>query len=286
MSNLNLNCFANAGKGRFDWHKRYHHDALNGMSAMTLEQRGAYCALIDLQYARRGPLIDDDAWLARQLNCSVRCWRRVRDELVAMGRIVRDLEAGTLYDERCMRELAGAEQLRETLSHHGREGAKKRAEKSPKKPPGEARSAVDVAEPETPTLVTSNVDQRPINGRSNALDIDLPEEKPNPISDEGEAYPEKKCKLLRIRERNTLPLELNPQAPASGAPPATLTGGGAPTAPSRGDRTGAAPRLRAKPGQAPPPLSEVERASALAAMREKLAAAYPDEFANLNAAAA
>lgn len=64
--------------GRYPFYRRYHSDALRGMSKLTLEQRGAYDLVLDMTYENGGPIDDDDAHLARQANCSPRKWRAVK----------------------------------------------------------------------------------------------------------------------------------------------------------------------------------------------------------------
>lgn len=74
-------------KRTFDWFKMYYRDYLGGTRRMTLEQRGAYSDLLMLIYDNNGPLPDDDRWISCQLMVDIRLWKRLRRELVALGKI-------------------------------------------------------------------------------------------------------------------------------------------------------------------------------------------------------
>lgn len=67
------------------WYRRYHQKALKVMIRFTLEQRGAYNTAIDLIVSYNGPIPDDERWLSGVMNCSIRKWRILRSELLAMG---------------------------------------------------------------------------------------------------------------------------------------------------------------------------------------------------------
>lgn len=92
----------------YSWHRCYHDKALAGVSDLRSEQRGVYITLYWLCYSKHGPLPADDEWLARMCNEPLRKFRRIKAELVARGRIIEDLEAGLIYDERTLRELTDA----------------------------------------------------------------------------------------------------------------------------------------------------------------------------------
>lgn len=93
----------------YHWYRRYPTRALAGMRGLNPEQKGVYGVIIDLCYEARGPLADDDMTMARACDCDVRRYRRIKAELLAKGRIVTDAEAGTLYDDKAIRELVQAE---------------------------------------------------------------------------------------------------------------------------------------------------------------------------------
>lgn len=64
------------------FHKRWHGDAINGYSRLTLEERGAYTTILDQMYDHGGPVRDEDRLCCAWLNCDVRVWKRLRAALV------------------------------------------------------------------------------------------------------------------------------------------------------------------------------------------------------------
>jgi uncharacterized protein YdaU (DUF1376 family) len=71
----------------YKWYKRNADDALNGMMALTLEERGAYNTILDLMYQRRGVVPDDARWIAGWLGCSLRKWSSLRAALIVKGKL-------------------------------------------------------------------------------------------------------------------------------------------------------------------------------------------------------
>ena len=69
------------------WYKRDPHAAIEGMLGLTMEERGAYNTLLDMLYARDGNVPNDDRLLAVAQQCDPRTWRRVRDSLIAKGKV-------------------------------------------------------------------------------------------------------------------------------------------------------------------------------------------------------
>ena len=68
----------------------YKHDPnafLGGTSQLSLEERGAYITLIDMLYACDDVLVDNDAAIARTMNCQTRRWQRIKARLLALGKI-------------------------------------------------------------------------------------------------------------------------------------------------------------------------------------------------------
>ncbi len=102
------------------WYKRKPAIARAGMMGLSLEAKAVYGILIDLCYERRGPLEDNDAVLAHQCETDVRRYRRLKAELLAKDRIKIDEEAGTLFDERVIRELVRAELYSESQAKRAR----------------------------------------------------------------------------------------------------------------------------------------------------------------------
>lgn len=90
------------------FYKRDPDAALSGMRELTLEQRGAYNTILDLIYARVGEVPDDERWMAGCLGCDIRVWRRLRRELIDLGKIF--VKDGIIRNHRAdleLRELFG-----------------------------------------------------------------------------------------------------------------------------------------------------------------------------------
>lgn len=77
-------------------------DYITGTMGMQLEQEGAYMRFLVRLYQRGKPLPDDDRYMATCMNLSVRVWRRVRDGLIAVGKII--AKCGCLTNSRFERE--------------------------------------------------------------------------------------------------------------------------------------------------------------------------------------
>jgi hypothetical protein len=70
--------------------KFYRHDPdawLAGTAELNFEQCGAYIRLINLLYSRDGIVPDDDAAIARMLHCYPQLWRRLKNELIGLGKV-------------------------------------------------------------------------------------------------------------------------------------------------------------------------------------------------------
>jgi uncharacterized protein YdaU (DUF1376 family) len=113
------------GKSRDLWYKREPVRALAGMARLSLEERGAYCTLIELTMRDSKPPEDDDVNLAHEMRCHIRVWRRVRASLIAKGRIS-NLD-GRLVDERAIETLEAREAERIAFVENGRVGGMKSA---------------------------------------------------------------------------------------------------------------------------------------------------------------
>lgn len=109
------------------WHKRYHEKAINGYMGLSLELRGAYTTILDLLYDRGEPLVDNERLIAGYLNCSLRKYRSLRDELLEMGKLVRN-ENGTITNKRFEKERENVTKTSRTRSKAGIKGGKKSGE--------------------------------------------------------------------------------------------------------------------------------------------------------------
>lgn len=111
---------------RFDWHARYHQDALDGMLMLTLEERGAYNTLLDLIYSRGGPVPDDERFLAGWMGCSVKKWRIIRATLLVKGKLepAEHLGQPALINARAAAELELSAARSRLAAHSGATGGR------------------------------------------------------------------------------------------------------------------------------------------------------------------
>lgn len=113
------------------YHKRYHSDALAGFMPLSLEERGAYQTLLDMIYDRGGPIVDNERLLAGYMNCSIRKWRQIRDELIAKRKIRVNRE-GLITNSRAEKEIENTAKTSRKLSESGAKGGRTRAENEKK----------------------------------------------------------------------------------------------------------------------------------------------------------
>lgn len=92
------------------WYKRDPDAALAGMVGLTPEERGIYNTVIDMLYSRNGELPTDDNFFCRACECRPQMWRRVRDSLIAKGKM-RYRPDGKLTANRVEKELESARKL-------------------------------------------------------------------------------------------------------------------------------------------------------------------------------
>ncbi len=101
--------------GRIRWYKRDPDAALAGMSALTLEERGAYNTVLDLIYSLEGNLLDDDRFIAGWLRCDIRVWKRIRQRLIDLEKLylhggrLRNPKADAVIDEALGRVLSASD---------------------------------------------------------------------------------------------------------------------------------------------------------------------------------
>lgn len=71
--------------------------ALQGMSSMSLEERGVYNTVIDLLYLTWRPLEDDRGYIAGHCRCAVQKLNPILNRLIAAGKLVTFVEGGRSY---------------------------------------------------------------------------------------------------------------------------------------------------------------------------------------------
>lgn len=75
-----------------------------GTEALTYEQKGFYVDLLFRMWERKGPLPDDQQWLAAHLGCDPRIIRRLRADLIRLEKL--ESRDGFLSNRRMMKEIA------------------------------------------------------------------------------------------------------------------------------------------------------------------------------------
>jgi uncharacterized protein YdaU (DUF1376 family) len=103
------------------WFKFFTRDFRDGVRRMTSEQIGVYVMVLSLMYERpSGKLPDQDRDICNEANLSLRVWRRVRGELLSLGKLA--VEDGFLVNSRVSQEVSFAEVLRKKRQSFGQTG--------------------------------------------------------------------------------------------------------------------------------------------------------------------
>lgn len=87
----------------FPWVKVFPSDLLNGIVDLDAEQRGVYLTIMAMIWDRGAPLPDDAQWLARRCGTSTRGFRRVRDSLIAEGKL--EMRNGFIANRRALESV-------------------------------------------------------------------------------------------------------------------------------------------------------------------------------------
>ena len=145
------------------WYKRYPADFIHATMMLTLEQKGAYGIALDLMYENGGPIADDPKWLARVCGCSMQQWRKIRRQLIDIGKLSVTAE-GLLSNGRMMREMLKQRDEGDVLSAAGKRGGTRTQAKK------RAKNAAN--HPESMTSVAS--DRHPFAPENDAVDKNRP----------------------------------------------------------------------------------------------------------------
>ena len=79
-------------------------DFLEGVRGLTPPQIGIYSVILPLMYANMGMLRDDDRYIAGHCHCDVRTYRKIKAELIEIGKIY--VREGYVYNNRAIKEIA------------------------------------------------------------------------------------------------------------------------------------------------------------------------------------
>jgi len=106
------------------WFKCYPRDFNDGMAGLTLEERGAYVTILNLIYARGGPIPEDVWWLTSQLGCTKRTWVKVRAALIVKRKIyaVNINGIDSLMNERAAEEILKYSEISQKFAEAGKRG--------------------------------------------------------------------------------------------------------------------------------------------------------------------
>lgn len=85
------------------YYKAYPRDFIEGTIGMRFELKAAYRMTLDLIYMQGGKLPDDARYVSGLLGCSVRAWKKYREELLSLGKI--QAENGVISNFRADKEL-------------------------------------------------------------------------------------------------------------------------------------------------------------------------------------
>lgn len=108
------------------WYPRCGADFIHGTMGMTLEEKGAYSLCYDLIMDRRGPIPDDERWLAGVCGVSIRKWKSLRARLIELGKLV--ATKGQLMNPRAAKDIEKMMSRAKNLAENGAKGGRKRAE--------------------------------------------------------------------------------------------------------------------------------------------------------------
>lgn len=131
------------------YYPMYPRDFFEGTQEMSLELKGAYIMVLNLMYTRGGPVSDEPGFISRYVGCSVRKWKQVRDELVAMGKL--HVQNGMISNSRADEVL---EKQRSYQDKQAENGAQPKTFKAIKKPP------LTESKPEPNTDIEEDEDRR------------------------------------------------------------------------------------------------------------------------------
>ena len=84
---------------------------------LTMEEYGQYTVLLDLIFSNSGAVPDDPEFVGRPLRTNARGWRRIRDKLIALGKIY--AADGSIRSVRADREIKDSKQKSDAAAMAG-----------------------------------------------------------------------------------------------------------------------------------------------------------------------
>lgn len=109
------------------WFKCYPRDFNDGMMGLTLEERGAYVTILNVIYARGGPIDDDPSYFRALLCCSPKAWQKIRAALIVKRKLFEVSVDGipSLMNRRAAEEIEENREMRRKFSERGAKGGRK-----------------------------------------------------------------------------------------------------------------------------------------------------------------
>ena len=100
------------------YYKRYPRDFIEGTIGMSFELKTTYSFILDLIYIQGGKLPDDSRYISGLLNCSVRKWNLLREQLIELGKI--EIIGEFLTNYRALSEVESLRKYSEQQAEKGR----------------------------------------------------------------------------------------------------------------------------------------------------------------------
>ena len=109
------------------WFKCYPRDFNDGMMGLTLEERGAYVTILNVIYARGGPIDDDPSYFRALLCCAPKSWLKIRASLIVKRKLFEVSVNGipSLMNARAAVEIEENQEMRRKFSERGAKGGQK-----------------------------------------------------------------------------------------------------------------------------------------------------------------
>ena len=100
------------------YYKRYPRDFIEGTIGMSFELKTTYSFILDLIYMQAGKLPDDSRYISGLLNCSVKKWNLLRNQLIELGKI--EVSGEFLTNYRALSEVKRSAKYQQKQAEKGR----------------------------------------------------------------------------------------------------------------------------------------------------------------------
>jgi len=100
------------------FYKTYTRDLLSSTAGLPFETKAVFRLVLDLIYFHGGKLVDDPRYIAGNLGCSVRFWKKYRQILIDSGKLY--LDGQFIMNSRATKEMESLAKLQKTKSENRR----------------------------------------------------------------------------------------------------------------------------------------------------------------------